>query len=135
MLTNMSRKKGSTPAQIALAWLLAQEPWIVPIPGTTKLHRLEENLGAASVELSPEDLKEIENAAAGIKVEGVDSAREAGVTNLPAGDGGGGAGASNGSTGGLFQASPSDLPRPATTLLMAHQRAHRRIPAKARARR
>jgi aryl-alcohol dehydrogenase-like predicted oxidoreductase len=59
-----------TPAQIALAWLLAQKPWIVPIPGTTKLHRLEENLGAAAVTLSAEDLKEIENALATIEVHG-----------------------------------------------------------------
>jgi aryl-alcohol dehydrogenase-like predicted oxidoreductase len=63
-------KKGVTPAQIALAWLLAQKPWIVPIPGTTKLHRLEENLGATTVELMPDDLREIENAAAEIPVHG-----------------------------------------------------------------
>jgi len=59
-----------TPAQIAIAWLLAQKPWIVPIPGTTKLHRLEENLGAAAVELTPHDLGEIEAALAGIDVQG-----------------------------------------------------------------
>ncbi len=59
-----------TPAQIALAWLLAQKPWIVPIPGTTKLHRLEENLGGATVVLTPDDLREIENAAAQITVQG-----------------------------------------------------------------
>jgi aryl-alcohol dehydrogenase-like predicted oxidoreductase len=57
-------------AQIALAWLLAQRPWIVPIPGTTKLNRLEENIGAAVVELSPNDLRDIDNAASKIKVEG-----------------------------------------------------------------
>ena len=57
-------EKNATPAQIALAWLLAQKPWIVPIPGTTKLHRLEENLGAADVELTAADLAEIERAAA-----------------------------------------------------------------------
>jgi len=59
-----------TPAQIAIAWLLAQKPWIVPIPGTTKLHRLEENLGAAAVELTPHDFGEIEAALAGIDVQG-----------------------------------------------------------------
>ena len=59
-----------TPAQIALAWLLAQKPWIVPIPGTTKLHRLEENLGAASIELTHEDLREIEVASSQITVQG-----------------------------------------------------------------
>jgi aryl-alcohol dehydrogenase-like predicted oxidoreductase len=60
----------ATPAQIALAWLLAKKPWIVPIPGTTKLHRLEENLGAADVELTPEDVRAIESASSNIKVEG-----------------------------------------------------------------
>ena len=59
-----------TPAQVALAWLLAQRPWIVPIPGTTKLHRLQENIGAASVQLSPEDLRELESAAAQVQVQG-----------------------------------------------------------------
>ena len=59
-----------TPAQIALAWLLAQKPWIVPIPGTTKLHRLEENIDAVSVELTPDDRREIEDAAAKIEVQG-----------------------------------------------------------------
>ena len=58
------------PAQIALAWLLAQRPWIVPISGTTKLHRLEENIGAASIELTADDLRDIESAAARIIVEG-----------------------------------------------------------------
>ena len=58
------------PAQIALAWLLAQKPWIVPIPGTTKLHRLEENLGAADLTLAPDDLREIATALSTIKVQG-----------------------------------------------------------------
>ena len=62
--------KGVTPAQLALAWVLAQRPWIVPIPGTTKLHRLEENLGAADVELTPDDLREIDAAASRIPVQG-----------------------------------------------------------------
>jgi aryl-alcohol dehydrogenase-like predicted oxidoreductase len=60
----------TTPAQIALAWLLAQKPWIVPIPGTRRLERLEENIGAANVELTPDDLREIENAASKIAVRG-----------------------------------------------------------------
>ena len=63
-------RKRATPAQIALAWLMAQKPWIVPIPGTTKMHRLEENLGAAEVELTAEDLREIEEAASKISVQG-----------------------------------------------------------------
>ena len=63
-------RKGATPAQIALAWLLAQKPWIVPIPGTTKLHRLEENLGAAAVELTADDLRDIDDALSGIAVQG-----------------------------------------------------------------
>src|SRR5215218_4958483 len=62
LLTRIAEQKNATPAQIALAWLLAQRPWIVPIPGTTKLHRLEENLAAAQVELTPDDLREIEEA-------------------------------------------------------------------------
>ena len=70
LLAAIAARKNVTPAQLALAWLLAQKPWIVPIPGTTKLHRLEENLGAASVELSAEDLREIANAAAKIEVQG-----------------------------------------------------------------
>jgi len=70
LLTRIAAQKRATPAQIALAWLLARKPWIVPIPGTTKLHRLEENLGAASVELTPDDLREIEAAAAKITVRG-----------------------------------------------------------------
>jgi aryl-alcohol dehydrogenase-like predicted oxidoreductase len=70
LLQEIAARKKATPAQIAIAWLLAQKPWIVPIPGTTKLHRLEENLGAANVELTAGDLAEIENTAAAIKVEG-----------------------------------------------------------------
>jgi aryl-alcohol dehydrogenase-like predicted oxidoreductase len=70
LLTRIGGEKGATPAQIALAWLLAQRPWIVPIPGTTKLHRLKENLGAAEVLLTAADLAEIEAAAAQIPVEG-----------------------------------------------------------------
>jgi aryl-alcohol dehydrogenase-like predicted oxidoreductase len=70
LLRTVADKKRATPAQIALAWLLSQEPWIVPIPGTTKLHRLEENLGAADVELTAADLDEIHTAAAKIQVEG-----------------------------------------------------------------
>jgi len=70
LLGKFAQQKNATPAQIALAWLLAKKPWIVPIPGTTKLHRLEENLGAADVELTPEDLRAIETASSNIKVEG-----------------------------------------------------------------
>jgi aryl-alcohol dehydrogenase-like predicted oxidoreductase len=70
LLAVIGRRKNATPAQIALAWLLAQKPWIVPIPGTTKLSRLDENIGAAAVELTTDDLKEIDNAAAKIKLEG-----------------------------------------------------------------
>jgi aryl-alcohol dehydrogenase-like predicted oxidoreductase len=70
LLGRFARQKKATPAQIALAWLLAQKLWIVPIPGTTKLHRLEENIGAAAVELSPEDLRELESAASKIAVRG-----------------------------------------------------------------
>ncbi|MGA3343448.1 MAG: aldo/keto reductase [Terracidiphilus sp.] len=70
LLGKIAAQKKSTPAQIALAWLLAQKPWIVPIPGTTKLHRMEENIGAAEVELSADDLREIESAAAKIEVQG-----------------------------------------------------------------
>lgn len=69
-LTKFAEEKKATPAQIALAWLLAQEPWIVPIPGTTKLHRLEENIGAAQIELTSDDLREIDRAAAHITVHG-----------------------------------------------------------------
>lgn len=70
LLGTIAAKKNATPAQVALAWLLAQKPWIVPIPGTTKLHRLEENLGGATVELTPGDLREIDDAAATITVQG-----------------------------------------------------------------
>jgi aryl-alcohol dehydrogenase-like predicted oxidoreductase len=70
LLTNIAERKKATPAQIALAWLLAQRLWIVPIPGTTKLHRLEENLGAASLDLTPDDRREIDTASSKIKVEG-----------------------------------------------------------------
>ncbi len=70
LLGNIAERKKATPAQIALAWLLAQKPWIVPIPGTTKLHRLEENLGALSVDLTPDDLREIDLAASKITVQG-----------------------------------------------------------------
>jgi len=70
LLGHIAKTKNATPAQIALAWLLAQKPWIVPIPGTTKLHRLDENLGAANVELTAKDLRDIESAASQIKVEG-----------------------------------------------------------------
>jgi aryl-alcohol dehydrogenase-like predicted oxidoreductase len=70
LLTRIATEKQATPAQIALAWLLAQKPWIVPIPGTTKLHRLEENIGAVAVQLTPADLREIESAAGGIAVHG-----------------------------------------------------------------
>jgi len=70
LLGKIAEPKKATPAQIALAWLLAQEPWIVPIPGTTKLKRLEENIGAVEIELTPDDLREIEGASSRIKVEG-----------------------------------------------------------------
>ena len=70
LIGTFAQQKKATPAQIALAWLLAQKPWIVPIPGTTKLHRLEENIGAVDVKLSPEDLRELETAASKIAVQG-----------------------------------------------------------------
>jgi aryl-alcohol dehydrogenase-like predicted oxidoreductase len=70
LLKQFAQRKNITPAQIALAWLLAQKPWIVPIPGTTKLHRLNENLGSVSIELSSEELQEINTASSGIKVHG-----------------------------------------------------------------
>ena len=70
LLTNVAARKKATPAQIALAWLLAQKPWIVPIPGTTKLQRLEENIGAVNIELSPDDLRELDIAASKIAVQG-----------------------------------------------------------------
>jgi aryl-alcohol dehydrogenase-like predicted oxidoreductase len=70
LLKEIAARKQATPAQIALAWLLAQRPWIVPIPGTRRVERLEENLAAADVELTPDDLGEIESAASRIRVEG-----------------------------------------------------------------
>ena len=70
LIGSIAQRKGATPGQIALAWLLAQKPWIVPIPGTRKLHRLEENMGAADVQLSTDDVREIEEAAARIEVQG-----------------------------------------------------------------
>jgi len=70
LLGTIGKRKKATPAQIALAWLLARKPWIVPIPGTTKLHRLDENIGAVAVELTPDDLREIDAASLSIKVEG-----------------------------------------------------------------
>ena len=70
LLGSIAQQKQATPAQIALAWLLAQKPWIVPIPGTTKLHRLDENIGAVSVELTPDDLRDIDDTASKIAVQG-----------------------------------------------------------------
>jgi aryl-alcohol dehydrogenase-like predicted oxidoreductase len=70
LVTKIAEKKQATPAQIALAWLLAQKPWIIPIPGTTKLHRLEENMGATNIELTPDDLQEIESLFSQITVHG-----------------------------------------------------------------
>src|SRR5271163_4530193 len=70
LLGRFAEQKKATPAQIALAWLLAQKPWIVPIPGTTKLHRLEENIGAVNLQLSPDELRELETAASNIAVQG-----------------------------------------------------------------
>ena len=70
LLGRVAEQKRATPAQIALAWLLAQKPWVVPIPGTTKLHRLEENLGSAELELTPDDLREVETTASKIAVRG-----------------------------------------------------------------
>jgi aryl-alcohol dehydrogenase-like predicted oxidoreductase len=70
LLAKIANQKHATPAQIALAWLLVQKPWIVPIPGTTKLHRLEENIGAAAIELTPADLEDIESAVSKISVQG-----------------------------------------------------------------
>ena len=75
LLGTIAEKKKATPAQIALAWLLAQKPWIVPIPGTTKLHRLDENIGAVAVELTPEDLCEIDSAASKITIHGARTPR------------------------------------------------------------
>jgi aryl-alcohol dehydrogenase-like predicted oxidoreductase len=70
LLASVAQRKRATPAQIALAWLLARQPWIVPIPGTTKLHRLDENIGAVSIDLTPDDLREIDDASARITVQG-----------------------------------------------------------------
>jgi len=70
LLNQIARRKHATPAQIALAWLLAQRPWIVPIPGTTKVHRLEENIGSASLELTSDDLEEINMATSKIQIQG-----------------------------------------------------------------
>ena len=70
LLGTIAERKNATSAQIALAWLLAQKPWIVPIPGTTKLHRLDENIGAVSLELTSDDLREIDNASSKITVQG-----------------------------------------------------------------
>src|SRR5437763_1798992 len=70
LLGTIGQRKKATPAQIALAWLLAQKPWIVPIPGTTKLHRLEENIGAVAIELTSDDLREIDSAASKLEVQG-----------------------------------------------------------------
>jgi len=70
LLSGIAQRKKATPAQVALAWLLARKPWIVPIPGTTKLHRLDENIGAVSLELTSADLAEIDNVASQIKVQG-----------------------------------------------------------------
>ena len=70
VISKFATKKKATPAQIALAWLLAKKPWIVPIPGTTKLSRLEENLGGASIELTPEDVRTLEEASSKVKVKG-----------------------------------------------------------------
>jgi aryl-alcohol dehydrogenase-like predicted oxidoreductase len=70
LLGAIGQRKKATPAQIALAWLLARKPWIVPIPGTRRLERLDENLGAVAVELTPEDLREIDSAASRIEVQG-----------------------------------------------------------------
>ena len=74
----MERQKGATPAQIALAWLLAQKPWIVPIPGSRKLERLDENIGAVAVELTPDDLREIDAAIAKVPIQGIATASKTG---------------------------------------------------------
>ncbi|WP_232375101.1 aldo/keto reductase [Mycolicibacterium mengxianglii] len=83
LLQQIADDKGATPAQIALAWVLAQKPWFVPIPGTTKLHRLEENLGALDVELTTGDLQRIEEAAAQIDIQGRARSRGVAVTVRP----------------------------------------------------
>lgn len=70
VITRFAEQKEATPAQIALAWLLAKKPWIVPIPGTTKLSRLEENLGSANIKLTADDVRALEEASSAIKIEG-----------------------------------------------------------------
>ncbi|MEA3196096.1 MAG: hypothetical protein QOF32_148 [Gammaproteobacteria bacterium] len=70
LLARIGKQKGATPAQIALAWLLAQKPWIVPIPGSRKIERLDENIGSVAVELTPDDLREIDNAVSKITIQG-----------------------------------------------------------------
>jgi len=70
MVGEFAQRKKATPAQIALAWLLAQKPWIVPIPGTTKLHRLEENIGVVDIEVTPAEVRELKTAASKIAVQG-----------------------------------------------------------------
>jgi aryl-alcohol dehydrogenase-like predicted oxidoreductase len=70
LIGQFAKKKNAAPAQIALAWILAQKPWMVPIPGTTKLHRLEENLGAVNVELTANDLKQLDDATSQIDIQG-----------------------------------------------------------------
>ena len=70
MITAFAQRKKATPAQIALAWVLSRKPWLVPIPGTTKLHRLQENLGATDIEFSPEELQELDEASSRIAVRG-----------------------------------------------------------------
>ena len=70
LLNNLAQQKNATPAQVALAWVLAQKPWIVPIPGTTKLHRLEENIGSISIKFTDNEIREIDNASSEINVEG-----------------------------------------------------------------
>jgi aryl-alcohol dehydrogenase-like predicted oxidoreductase len=70
LLRKIAERKKATPAQIAIAWLLAQKPWLVPIPGTTKLERLKENIGAAAIQLTPDDLREIDSASSKITVQG-----------------------------------------------------------------
>jgi aryl-alcohol dehydrogenase-like predicted oxidoreductase len=70
LISKFAQQKKATTAQIALAWILAQKPWMVPIPGTTKLHRLEENIGAAAIELTPDDLRQIDSATSKIAVQG-----------------------------------------------------------------
>jgi len=70
LIAKIAERKGATPAQIALAWLLSQKPWIVPIPGTRRLERLDENIGAAEVQLTPDDLRDIEHATSQVAIQG-----------------------------------------------------------------